>query len=118
MEPRVSEASHGHFSKSKKETSKSLKIQNWARIGMHSHIIIIILIIILIIISCKDQLAEAQKETVEKGKKINSKMQRTRKKNAKNAKKRTTNQENNIFSDTNAIYLTATNIQYNVCMDG
>lgn len=46
-------------------------------------------------------------------------MQRTRKKNAKNAKKkRTTNQENNIFSDTNAIYLTATNIQYNVCMDG
>ena len=38
---------------------------------MHSHIIIIILIliIILIIISCKDQLAEVQKEKVEKGKK-------------------------------------------------
>ena len=72
---------------------------------MHSHIIIIILIIILIIISCKDQLAEAQKETVEKGKKINSKMQRTRKKNAKNAKKKKQRTKRTIFFRTRMLYI-------------
>ena len=87
---------------------------------MHSHIIIIILIliIILIIISCKDQLAEVQKETVEKGKTNKPQNAANQKENCKKCKKRTTNQENNIFPDTDAIYLTATNIQYNVCMDG